>query len=62
MRLHQGVRFGASAKAVVKIAPKAELKIYPGAPHGLPAIHKSQGDAGLVVFLKDSAASNLKRL
>jgi non-heme chloroperoxidase len=60
------VRIGASAKAVVKIAPKAELKIYPGAPHGLPTIHKSQGDADLVVFLvvflKDSAASNLKRL
>ena len=37
----QIVPIGASAHAAVKIAPKAQLKVYPGAPHGLCSTHRS---------------------
>jgi non-heme chloroperoxidase len=42
----------ASAQAAVKIAPKAQLKVYPGAPHGLCTTHKDQVNADLLAFLK----------
>ena len=48
----QIVPIGASAHAAVKIAPKAQLKVYPGAPHGLCSTHKDQVNADLLVFLK----------
>jgi non-heme chloroperoxidase len=48
----QIVPIGASARAAVKIAPKAHLKIYPGAPHGLVSTHKDQVNADLLEFLK----------
>jgi non-heme chloroperoxidase len=48
----QIVPIGASAHAAVKIAPKARLKIYPGAPHGLVSTHKDQVNADLLDFLK----------
>ena len=44
----QIVPIGASAHAAVKIAPKAQLKVYPGAPHGLPSTHKQQLNADLL--------------
>jgi non-heme chloroperoxidase len=48
----QIVPIGASAHAAVKIAPKAHLKIYPGAPHGLCSTHKDQVNADLLEFFK----------
>jgi len=48
----QIVPIGASAHAAVKIAPKAQLKVYPGAPHGLCSTHKDQVNADLLAFLK----------
>ena len=35
-----------------KLVPNATLKIYPGAPHGLPDTHKDQLNADLLAFLK----------
>ena len=46
----QIVPIGASAQAAVKIAPKAQLKVYPGAPHGLCTTHKDQLNADLRAF------------
>ena len=43
---------GAWAQSAVKIAPKAQLRIYPGAPHGLTATHKDQVNQDLLLFLK----------
>ena len=48
----QIVPIGASAQAAVKIAPKAQLKVYPGAPHGLCTTHKDQVNADLLAFFK----------
>jgi len=48
----QIVPIGASAHAAVKIAPKAQLKVYPGAPHGLGSTHKDQVNTDLLAFLK----------
>jgi len=48
----QIVPIGASAHTAVKIAPKAQLKVYPGAPHGLCSTHKDQVNADLLAFLK----------
>jgi non-heme chloroperoxidase len=35
-----------------KIAPQATLKVYPGAPHGLPTTHQDQLNADLLAFIK----------
>ena len=48
----QIVPIGASAQAAVKIVPKAHLKVYRGAPHGLCSTHKDQVNADLLEFLK----------
>jgi non-heme chloroperoxidase len=48
----QVVPIGASARAAVKIAPKAQLKVYPGAPHGICSTHKDQVNADLLEFLR----------
>ena len=48
----QIVPIGASAHAAVKIAPKAQLKVYPGASHGMCSTHKDQVNADLLAFLK----------
>src|SRR2546426_10169253 len=48
----QIVPIGASAQAAVKIAPKAHLKVYRGAPHGLCSTHKNQVNADILEFLK----------
>jgi non-heme chloroperoxidase len=48
----QIVPIGASALAAMKIAPKGQLKVYPGAPHGLCTTHKNQVNADLFAFLK----------
>jgi len=48
----QIVPIAASAQAAVKIAPKAQLKVYPGAPHGLCTTHKDQVNTDLLAFFK----------
>jgi len=48
----QIVPIGAATHTAVKIAPKASLKIYPSAPHGLCSTHKDQINADLLDFLK----------
>jgi non-heme chloroperoxidase len=48
----QIVPVDATARAAVKIIPGATLKIYPGAPHGLPDTHKDALNADLLAFLQ----------
>jgi non-heme chloroperoxidase len=48
----QIVPIDAAAKAAVKLVPNATLKIYEGAPHGLPTTHKDKLNADLLEFLK----------
>lgn len=48
----QIVPIGASALQSAKLVKGATLKIYPGAPHGLPATHKDQLNADLREFVK----------
>jgi non-heme chloroperoxidase len=42
----------ASAMKSSKIVKDSQLKIYPGAPHGLTSTHKDQFNADLLAFLK----------
>ena len=48
----QIVPIAASAQAAIKITPKAQLKVYSGAPHGLCTTHKDQVNADLLAFFK----------
>ena len=49
----QIVPIDASGKRSVEIAPKAKLKIYEGAPHGLPITHQDQLNADLLAFIRE---------
>ncbi len=48
----QIVPIDAAARAAKRLVPHAELKIYPGAPHGLADTHKEQFNADLLAFAK----------
>lgn len=48
----QIVPIAASALCAAEIAPQATLKIYPGAPHGLPVTHQDQLNADLLAFIQ----------
>jgi non-heme chloroperoxidase len=48
----QIVPIAASALMSSKIVKGAELKVYPGYPHGMPTIHHEQINADLLTFLK----------
>jgi non-heme chloroperoxidase len=48
----QVVPIGASAIIASKIVKGAELKVYPGAPHGLTATHRDGFNADLLAFIK----------
>jgi non-heme chloroperoxidase len=48
----QIVPIGASAMLSSKIVENAELKVYPGAPHGLATTHKDQLNADLLAFIE----------
>jgi non-heme chloroperoxidase len=48
----QIVPIDASGRRSVEIAPQATLKIYPGAPHGLPITHQDKLNADLLAFLR----------
>ena len=49
----QIVPIGAAAMLSSKIVKNSTLKVYPGAPHGLPATHKDQVNADLLAFLRE---------
>ena len=48
----QIVPIGASALLSSRLVKGATLKVYPGAPHGLPSTHKDQLNADLLAFVK----------
>jgi len=48
----QNVPIDDSAKMSSKILKRAILKIYPGAPHGLPVTHRDQFNADLLSFIR----------
>ena len=55
----QIVPIGASALLSSKLVKGAQLKVYPGLPHGMCSTHKDQVNADLLAFLKraDQAAA-----
>jgi len=48
----QIVPYKDSSELAVKLVKNGRLKIYPGAPHGLPSTHKEQLNADLLSFCK----------
>ncbi|HEX8521480.1 MAG TPA: alpha/beta hydrolase [Tepidisphaeraceae bacterium] len=50
----QVVPYKATALRTAKIVKGSQLKIYEGAPHGLPSTHKNQVNEDLLAFLKSS--------
>jgi non-heme chloroperoxidase len=48
----QVVPIGAAGRASAKIVRHAELKVYPGAPHGITDTHKDQLNADLLAFAR----------
>ena len=48
----QIVPIGAAGRASAKIVKHAELKVYPGAPHGITDTHKDQLNADLLAFAR----------
>nr|WP_201026438.1 alpha/beta hydrolase [Paramesorhizobium deserti] len=48
----QIVPIDAAGRASKRLVPHAELKVYPGAPHGLADTHKEQLNADLLAFLR----------
>jgi non-heme chloroperoxidase len=53
----QIVPIGASALLSSKLVKGSVLKVYPGAPHGLPSTLKDQLNADLLAFIKERAVS-----
>jgi non-heme chloroperoxidase len=53
----QIVPFADSAPLSSKIVKGATLKVYPGAPHGLPSTLKDQVNADLLAFIEERSAS-----
>jgi hypothetical protein len=45
-----------SALLSAKIVKNAALKVYNGAPHGMPATHKDQINADLLAFFREGEA------
>ena len=52
----QIVPIAAAALKSVAIAPRATLKVYPGAPHGLPTTHQDQFNADVLAFITAEVA------
>ncbi len=48
----QIVPIGAAALHSAEIVPLSTLKVYPGAPHGLPTTHQDQLNADLLAFIR----------
>jgi non-heme chloroperoxidase len=51
----QIVPIGSAALMSSKIVKNAELKVYPGFPHGMPIIHADQINADLLAFIKQNS-------
>jgi non-heme chloroperoxidase len=51
----QIVPIGAAALMSSKIVKNAQLKVYPGYPHGMPITHADQINADLLSFIKQSS-------
>ena len=49
----QVVPIANSAERSSKIIPKVTLKVYEGAPHGLPTTHKDQLNQDIITFIRD---------
>jgi non-heme chloroperoxidase len=49
----QIVPIDAAGKMSAKIVPGAKLKIYAGAPHGMPTTHQDEVNADLLAFIKE---------
>jgi non-heme chloroperoxidase len=49
----QVVPIANSALRSLKVIPKATLKVYEGAPHGLPTTHKDRLNQDLLTFIKE---------
>jgi non-heme chloroperoxidase len=54
----QVVPFEVGGKASAALIDGAELKVYPGAPHGITDTHKEQLNADLLAFVQDAAESS----
>ncbi len=52
----QIVPIGAAAMQSSKMIKGATLKVYPGAPHGMPSTLKDQINQDLLMFFKGAAA------
>ncbi|MGA8618343.1 MAG: alpha/beta hydrolase [Candidatus Sulfotelmatobacter sp.] len=50
----QIVPIGAAALMSAKVVKNANLKVYPGFPHGMPITHADQINADLLAFIKQS--------
>ncbi len=48
----QIVPIDAAGRASAKLVPRALLKVYPGAPHGITDTHKAQLNADLLAFVR----------
>jgi non-heme chloroperoxidase len=51
----QIVPIGAAALMSAKIVKNAQLKVYPGFPHGMPITHANQINADLLAFIKQGS-------
>jgi non-heme chloroperoxidase len=51
----QVVPIDAAAHAAKKLVPHADLRIYPGAPHGLGDTHKDRLNSDMLAFLREGA-------
>jgi non-heme chloroperoxidase len=51
----QIVPFADSAPLSAKLIKNSTLKVYPGAPHGIPTTHKDQVNKDLLAFIKDGS-------
>lgn len=55
----QIVPIAASARLSVKLIPRAELKVYPGAPHGMCTTEKDQVNADLLAFARAQGSARM---
>lgn len=52
----QIVPIGAAARKAVELLPNAQLKVYPGQPHGLHGTYEQEFNRDLLAFITDGAA------
>ncbi|MEJ0010879.1 MAG: alpha/beta hydrolase [Alphaproteobacteria bacterium] len=57
----QIVPIDVTARRVAQLVKGSVLKVYPGAPHGLPATHKDKVNAELLSFIQSIGATGSKK-